>query len=402
MNEAITQPPHRVNTLPLARFTVLELTVARAGPTAGRHLADWGAEVIRIEQPSEASEDFTGTRMGPDRLNLHRNKKSLTLNLKTEEGRAIFYDLVRKADVVIENMRASVKYRLGVDYDSLREVNDRIVYGSISGFGQTGPYRDRAGVDQIAQGMSGLMSITGLPGQGPVRTGIAIADLAAGGYLAQAILVALLERETTGKGRWVHTSLLETMISLLDFQAVRWLMAGEVAGQAGNNHPTGIPSGLFPTADGEILIAAVADRIWERFCKAANAEHFLTDSRFRTGKDRLAHRDTLNAQIADILRTRTSDAWFDLFSEAGVPCGPVNTIDKVFADRQVRQLGMVVRAQHPELGELAMVAQPANIEGHVKEVRLLPPTLGEHTSEILHGLGYGDDAIEDLRTRSAI
>ena len=327
--------------LPLARFKVLELTVARAGPTAGRHLADWGAEVIRVEQPSESREDFTGTRTGPDRLNLHRNKKSLTLNLKSEEGKRIFYELVRGADVVIENMRASVKYRLGVDYETLRAINDRIVYGSISGFGQTGPYRGRAGVDQIAQGMSGLMSVTGLPGQGPVRTGIAIADLAAGGYLAQAILITLLEREVTGKGRWVHTSLLETMISLLDFQAVRWLVGGEVVGQAGNNHPTGIPSGLFPTADGEILMAAVVDRVWERFCRAAGAEHFLTDPRFRTDKDRLSHRDTLNALIADILRTRASDEWFDLFSDAGVPCGPVNTIDKVFADRQVRQFGMV-------------------------------------------------------------
>lgn len=390
--------------LPLARFTVIELTMARAGPTAGRHLADWGANVIRVEPPPTHGDgaDFTGDRHGPDRLNLHRNKKAITLDLKTPDGRAILMRLAATADVVIENMRANVKHRLGVDYESIRKVNPRIVYGSISGFGQEGPYRDRAGVDQIVQGMGGLMSVTGMPETGPTRAGIAVVDLAAGGFLAQAILVALLEREVTGEGRWVHTSLLESMISLLDFQAAHWLIAGKVAGQAGNNHPTGIPSGLFPTADGQILLAAAGDRMWERFCRTAGMEAWLHDPRYRTGADRLAHRDGLNAEIAALTRTRSSQHWFDLFSEAGVPCGPVNRIDDVFADRQVLQLGMVVTAQHPRLGTFPVVAQPTNIEGHAKTVRLPPPDLGEHTGEVLHGLGFSETEIADFRARGIV
>ncbi|MBM9595482.1 CaiB/BaiF CoA transferase family protein [Roseitranquillus sediminis] len=390
--------------LPLARFNVLELTLARAGPTAARHLADWGANVLRVEPPKALTspEDYTGKRFGPDRLNLHRNKRSLTLNLKEPEGKAIFMELVKTADVIVENMRSNVKHRLGIDYESVSKINPRIVYGSISGFGQTGPYKDRAGVDQIVQGMGGMMSITGTPESGPIRVGTAVIDLTAGGFLAQAILIALLEREVTGKGRFVHTSLLESMISLLDFQAARWLMAGEVAGQAGNNHPTSIPSGLFPTADGQILLAAAGDRLWERFCKTAGAEHFLENPDYKTGPDRLAHRDELNEKISEITRTRTSQYWFDLFSEAGVPCGPINTIDKVFADEQVQHLGMALPVTDPRLGPLTMVAQPNNIEGHSKDVRSPPAVLGEHTEEVLRDLGYDADRIADLKSRDIV
>jgi formyl-CoA transferase len=391
-------------TLPLARFRVLELSLARAGPSAARHLGDWGADVIRVEPPRAVGnpEDYTGKRSGPDRLNLHRSKRSLTLNLKEPEGKAIFMKLVETSDVIIENMRSNVKHRLGIDFDSVSKVNPRIVYGSISGFGQTGPYKNRAGVDQIVQGMAGLMSVTGLPGQGPVRAGIPVIDLAAGAFLAQGILVALLEREVTGKGRWVHTSLLETMIAMLDFQAARWLMAGEIAGQAGNNHPTSIPSGLYPSSDGQILIAAAGDRLWERFCKAAGVEHFLDDPRYKSGADRLAHRDELNDQIAELTSTQTSQYWFDLFSEAGVPCGPINTVDKVFADKQVQHVGMTVETEHPTLGNLQMVAQPYNIEGHRKYIRSPPPRLGEQTDEILRSLDYSDEQIAEFRQRDVI
>jgi crotonobetainyl-CoA:carnitine CoA-transferase CaiB-like acyl-CoA transferase len=386
---------------PLSRFRVLELTLARAGPTAGRHLADWGADVIRVEPPAAISdpEDYTGVRFGHDRLNLHRNKRSLTVNLKEPEGKAIFMKLAAASDVIIENMRSNVKHRLGIDYESIKAINPRIVYASISGFGQTGPYKDRAGLDQIVQGMAGLMSITGHSEQGPVRAGIPVIDLSAGGFTAQAILIALLDREVTGKGTWVTTSLLESMIAMLDFQATRWLMKGDVPAQAGNNHPTAIPSGLFPSSDGQILIAAAGDRLWERFCKTVGAEHLLEDPQYLTGADRLAQRDKLNDEIARITVQESSQYWFDLFSEAGIPCGPINTIDKVFADKQVQHVGMTVETSHPQIGDMTLVAQPYNIEGYDKQIRRPPPTLGENTDEILKSLDFSDAEIEDFRKR---
>lgn len=386
---------------PLSRFRVLELTLARAGPTAGRHLADWGADVIRVEPPAAISdpEDYTGVRFGHDRLNLHRNKRSLTINLKEPEGKAIFMKLAATSDVIIENMRANVKHRLGIDYESIKAINPRIVYASISGFGQTGPYKDRAGLDQIVQGMAGLMSITGHSEQGPVRAGIPVIDLSAGGFTAQAVLIALLDREVTGKGTWVTTSLLESMIAMLDFQATRWLMKGDVATQAGNNHPTAIPSGLFPSSDGQILIAAAGDRLWERFCKTVGAEHLFEDPKYLTGADRLAQRDKLNDEIARITIQQSSQYWFDLFSEAGIPCGPINTIDKVFADKQVQHIGMTVETTHPQIGDMTLVAQPYNIQGYDKQIRRPPPTLGENTDEILKSLDFSDAEIEDFRKR---
>ena len=328
------------NNLPLRAIKVLDLTHARAGPTAVRQLADWGADVIKIEMPAapDADDGLGAARLGPDFLNLHRNKRSLTLNLKSSEGHEIFLKLAREADVVVENFRAAVKHRLGVDYQSIRAENPRIVYGSISGFGQDGPYGVRAGVDQIAQGMGGLMSITGLPGQGPVRVGIPIADLTAGMYLAQGILLALIERYQTGLGQWVHTSLLEAQIAMLDFQAARWLIAGEVPGQAGNDHPTGIPTGTFPTADGAINIAASGQRLWRRLIDAIAAPELGDDPRFATGKLRSKNRRALNERIAAITETRPGAEWVEHLNAAGVPCGPINGIDQTFADPQVRHL----------------------------------------------------------------
>src|SRR5580704_4633979 len=293
--------------LPLSRITVLDLTLARAGPTAVRHLADWGANVIKIEPPPTDAEDVAGNRDGFDFQNLHRNKRSMRLNLKTPEGHAVFMNMVKSADVIVENMRAQVKHRLKVSYDDVRVVNPRIVYGSISGFGQTGPYSKRAGVDQIAQGMGGLMSITGLPGQGPVRVGIAIDDLCAGILLALGMMMALYERETTGVGRWVQTSLLEAQIFMLDFQATRWLIDKEVAPQAGNDHPTGIPTGVFPTSDGHINIAASGGRIWARFCTTIGKPEWLTHSTWQTQKGRSADRKAINAAIGEITKTKPAD-----------------------------------------------------------------------------------------------
>ena len=388
-------------TLPLSRITVLDLTLARAGPTCVRHLADWGANVIRIEPPG-SGEDIAGNRDGPDYQNLHRNKRAIRLDLKSPEGHAAFMKLAATADVVVENMRSAVKHRLKVSYDDVRAVNPRIVYGSISGFGQDGPYGLRAGVDQIAQGMGGLMSITGEPGRGPMRVGIPIDDLCAGTLLSMAIMMALYERETTGVGRWVTTSLLETQVFLLDFQATRWLFDGEVAGQAGNDHPTGIPTGAFPASDGFINIAASSGRLWERFCEAIGQPDWKTSPAWATQKGRSSDRRAINAAISAITQTKPAEHWIELFEGAGIPCGPINTIDKVFADPQVKHLKMARPMHHPRLGTKEVVASPINLVGLPKDIRSATPEAGAHTTEILRGLGYSDAELADMKARGIV
>ncbi|MFL6654745.1 MAG: CaiB/BaiF CoA transferase family protein [Sulfurifustis sp.] len=389
---------------PLSRFTVIDLSRVRAGPTAVRQLADWGARVIKVESPPgvEGDEALGGSRHGPDFQNLHRNKRSLTLNLKSPQGIAILHKLVRDADVVVENYRPDVKYRLGVDYESLRAVNPRLVYGSISGFGQDGPYRDRPGFDQIAQGMGGLMSITGLPGQGPVRAGIPVADLCAGIFCAMGILVALLEREVSGVGQWVQSSLLEAQISMLDFQATRWLIGHEVPQQAGNDHPTSIPTGVFPTADGHLNIAATGDVMFTRLCKTLGAEQLLADPEFKTDALRSKNRVRLNRELAAITMTRPTAEWVATLNEAGVPCGPIFTIDQVFADPQVRHLGIAQTVQHAKLGPIQIVGQPVRLSRTPSRVRSASPDKGEHTDEILRELGYDAAAIAELRAKKII
>ena len=338
--------------LPLSRFTVLDLTRVRAGPTCVRQLADWGANAIKIELPEavEGNTALGGPRLGSDFQNLHRNKKSITLNLKAPEGLKLFKRLVEKADVVVENYRPDVKHRLGVDYDALSAINPRLVYGSISGFGQDGPYHKRPGFDQIAQGMGGLMSITGLPGQGPVRAGVPIADLCAGLSCALGILTALLEREVTGKGQWVQASLLQAQIFMLDFQAARWLLEKEVPPQAGNNHPTSIPTGVFRTADGHINIASAGEAIWQRLCEAIEAPELLADPRYTDGAARSDNRDALNAAIESRTQHYTSENLIALLNAAGVPCGPIYSVDQVFRDAQVQHLGMAQPVHHPATG----------------------------------------------------
>ena len=363
---------------PLSRFKVIDLTRVRAGPTAVRQLADWGADVIKIESP-EGDAGLGGERHGPDFQNLHRNKRSLTLNLKAPEGVAVMRRLVARADVVVENYRPDVKFRLGVDYESLKAINPRIVYASISGFGQDGPYRDRPGFDQIAQGMGGLMSITGEPGRGPMRVGIPVADLTAGIFAAMGVLIALLEREQSGEGQWVKSSLLGAQISMLDFQAARWTIAKEVPGQAGNNHPTSIPTGVFATADGYINIAAAGDDIYRRLCKAIDAEHLASDPRYATSRARSDNRDALNEAIEAITRDKTSGAWIEALNRAGVPSGPIYRMNEVFEDAQVRHLGMTRTVPHPVLGEVEVVGQPIELSRTPWSVRTATPEAGEHT-----------------------
>ncbi len=390
--------------LPLSHLSVLDLTAHRAGPTAVRQLADWGAHVIKIEPPSDGKNDsMGGARHSFDFQNLHRNKKSITLNLKSAEGHAIFMKLAAKADVIVENYRSDVKHRLKVDYDTVAKINPRIVYGSIAGFGQSGPDAARPGVDQIAQGMGGLMSITGEPGRGPMRVGIPIADLTSGLLLAQAIMLALYNRERTGKGQWVHTSLIEAQIFMLDFQASRWLMKGEVAKQAGNDHPTSIPTGVFPTQDGYINIAAAGDKMWKRAAEALGAAALIDHPEHATPTLRSQNRKALNERIGEVTRTNTSAHWIEALNKAGVPCGPINTIDKTFAEPQVQHLGIARPVHHPKLGDIKVVGQPINLSDFPQPAALKPtPELGQHTDEVLSGLGYDPAKIAALRSGGVI
>ncbi|MCH7831310.1 MAG: CoA transferase [Proteobacteria bacterium] len=389
---------------PLSRFTVLDLTRVRSGPTAVRQFADWGANVIKIEAPEkiDPSKGMGGARDGPDFQNIHRNKRGITLNLKHPDGLAVFKRLVEKADVVVENFRPDVKNRLGIDYESLKAINPGIVLASISGFGQDGPYANRPGFDQIAQGMGGLMSITGLPGQGPVRAGIPIADLTAGLYAALGTLIALLEREETGHGQWVQSSLLSSQIAMLDFQAARWLMKGEVASQAGNNHPTSIPTGVFKTADGHINIAASGDAIWERLCKVLDVPDMAENPDFATGADRSENRDAINAGIEKRTVGKTSAEWIDLLNEAGIPCGPIYSIDQVFDDEQVKHIGMEHPVEHPELGKFNVLGQAITLSRHKPRTGVATPNRGQHTDEVLAEFGFGAEEIADLRNREII
>jgi len=387
--------------LPLSRFKVIDLTRVRAGPTAVRQLADWGADVIKIEA-TEGDGGLGGERLGPDFQNIHRNKRDITLNLKEPEGVAILKRLVERSDVLVENYRPDVKFRLGIDYESLKPLNKRLVYASISGFGQDGPYRDRPGFDQVAQGMGGLMSITGLPGQGPVRAGIPVADLTAGIFCAMGILIALLEREESGEGQWVQSSLLGAQIAMLDFQAARWLVAKEVPPQAGNNHPTSIPTGVFPTKDGHVNIAAAGEDIYRRFCKAIGAVELASDPAYASAKLRSKNRDKLNAAIAEITKGYGSAELVKLMNDAGVPSGPIYRIDEVFADPQVRHLGIAQAVDHPKLGRIELVGQAVTLSRTPSSLRMATPERGEHTEAVLAELGYDKAAIASLRQRGVI
>jgi len=400
-DEPVTPKLPAVAPLPLTGLRVLDLTLARAGPTCVRHLADWGADVIRVEPPG-SNEGFGGARDGFDFVNLHRNKRGIALDLKHPGGHAAFIKLVKTADVLVENMRAQVKHRLKIAYDDLRPVNPRLIYASISGFGQTGPYSKRGGVDQIAQGMGGLMSITGEPGRGPMRVGIPIDDLTAGNLLAFGIMLALYERVKTGVGRFVHTSLLESQVFMLDFQASRYLMDGEVAGQAGNDHPVNIPMGVFPTADKPINIAASSAKLWEVFCRAVEKPEWLEVPEWKTPQGRSKDRSRVNAAVSEVTKTKPSAHWIDALEEVGIPCGPINDIAEVFADPQVRHLGMAMPIQHRRRGSTHIVASAVNLEGLETGVRRDVPDLGEQSSEILIEAGLSADEIAALRAAGAV
>ena len=389
--------------LPLSGYKVLDLTIARAGPTAVRLLADWGADVIKIEPPARAG-SITGNRRGPDEQNLHRNKRGLCIDLKNEAGHALFLDLAKQADVIAENFRADVKHRLQIDYESVRAVNERVIYASISGFGQEGPYSDRPGVDQIVQGMSGLMSITGEPGRGPMRVGIAISDTAAGMFLGQGILLALLDRERTGEGQWVHTSLLESMLSKLDFQGARYTMLGDVPAQQGNDHPTAFPMGTFTCADGFVNIAAPTERMWASFLDAVEDDDLRHREEYASARDRIHHKQQLKVDMESAIASFSTLELVEKLNDAGVPCGPINDIKEGFDNPQAEFLRMQVPAPHADLGDVQLIRSPINLSRHAhpEAFHHAAPDPGEHSRDVLASFGIDEARIKSLVEGGAI
>jgi formyl-CoA transferase len=384
----------------LSRFRVIDLTQVRAGPTACRQLADWGADVIQVQMPDHMRGDDTlGGQDGSDYQYTHRNKRSITLNLKEPEGIAILKRLIASADVVVENFRPDVKSRLGIDYDTLSKDHPGLVYASISGFGQSGPLAQRPGFDQIAQGMSGLMSVTGKAGDGPMRVGIPIADLCAGVFAAQGVLVALLERDASGKGQWLHTSLLESMIYMMDFQNSRWLIDGDIPTQAGNYHPTSIPTGVYKAKDGYMNIAVFGSKIWERFCDILGAPEWVTDERYKDKQGRSINRDSINAEINRRLAAQDCAYWVERFNEGGVACGLINDVKGVFEEPQVQHLGIVKDVVSIHHGPQKMVGQPVQLQRTPSTIVRSAPKRGEHSEEILKELGLEVGELSSLKSK---
>ena len=396
--------PHIPASEALSHIRVIDLTRVRSGPTAVRQLADWGADVIKVEAPESVEPDgaLGASRHTSDFQNLHRNKRSITLNLKKPEAIEILMRLVEISDVVVENFRPDVKDRLGIDYESLKKRNPKIILASISGFGQNGPYAKRPGFDQIAQGMGGLMSITGAPDEGPMRVGIPVADLTAGLFCAMGIQTALLERQKSGIGQWVNTSLLQAQIFILDFQAARWLSEKQIAGQAGNNHPTSVPTGVFKTSDGSINLAVAGETIWKRFVEAIEKKEWLQMEEFQDAKNRLKNRDYLNKLIEEVTVSKTSNEWVEMLEKVGVPCGPINSIDKVFDDPQVKHLGIAQPIETIPFGDTELVGQPFNLSRSPSSMKQRPPEKGEHNEDVLLDLGFSIDELNDLKAKSII
>lgn len=392
--------PHLPASAALARFRVIDLTQVRAGPTACRQLADWGADVIQVQMPDHMRGDDTlGGQDGSDYQYTHRNKRSITLNLKEPEGIAMLKKLIASADVVVENFRPDVKFRLGIDYETLSKDHPGLVYASISGFGQTGPLAQRPGFDQIAQGMSGLMSVTGMPGEGPMRVGIPIADLCAGIFAAQGILVALLERDVSGKGQWLHTSLLESMVYMMDFQTSRWLIEGDIPTQAGNYHPTSIPTGVYKAKDGYMNIAVFGSKIWERFCDILGAPEWVTDERYKDKQGRSINRGSINAEINRRLAAQDCAYWVERFNAGGVACGLINDVKAVFEEPQVQHLGIVKEVVSKHHGPQRLVGQPMQLERTPSTIARSAPKRGEHSEEILKEIGMQAAELAVLKSK---
>lgn len=383
----------------LSGLTVLDMTQARAGPVCVRQLADWGANTIKIERPGNPP-DWAG-RYEADFQSKHRNKRSMVLDLKTAEGRAVLYRLVEKADVVVENFRPRVKDKLGFDYPSLKKVNPRIILASISAFGQDGPYRDRPGLDQIVQGMSGLMSVTGEPGRGPIRAGVAIADISCGIFCALGILTALMERERSGEGQWVQTSLMESLLSFMDLHAARYLVNDIVPKQVGNEHPTGVPTNTYKTSDGYVSIS-IMPRMWPDLCRAIERPDAIDDERFTTREARRAHRQECNGMIADAMAKFTTGEMLARLAASDIPSGPVYTVDQTFADPQVQALDMIQELSSSSMGDFRLLGQAFRLSRTPTGNWTGIPEYGENTNEVLAEFGFSHDEIEHLKSTGVV
>ncbi len=389
----------------LARFRVLDLSRVRSGPNCVRMLSDFGADVVRIEPPQGVDPNealFAANRYGGDFQNINRNKRSMTLNLKKPGALGILMRLVQAADVVVENWRPDIKKKLGVDYQSLAAVNPRIILASISGFGQDGPYAARPGFDQIVQGMGGLMSVTGHAESGPVRAGLAVADMSAGLYAALGILTALLEREVSGRGQWVHASLLHAQIAMMDFQAARYLNDQDVPVQVGNDHPTCSPMGLFECSDGVFNLGASGEGNWARLCRLVNRPDWLADPDFSDEPLRVKNRQRLNAELDLIFSGGTMAHWVDALNQAGVPAGPVYTVPQMFEDPQVRHLGVTGSLMTHSGKEMHYITQPVTLDRTPATLVAPAPQWGEHTDEVLQEAGYSLEEVREFRADAVV
>jgi crotonobetainyl-CoA:carnitine CoA-transferase CaiB-like acyl-CoA transferase len=388
--------------LPLAHLRVIDLSRVRAGPTCVKFFGDFGADVIKVERPDGKGDPMADNRYSSDYVNAQRNKRGITLDLKRPEGVEVLKRLVEGADILIENFRPDVKHRLGIDYDTLAKVNPRLIYTSISAFGETGPYRMRPGFDLIAQGMGGLMWLTGYPERGPLRVGISPADLCAGIFAAMGTMIALLERERSGKGQWVQTNLLASQIMMLDYQAMRWLMDKVIPVQRGNDHPQIVPTGVYRSSDGYFTLSTVGNDSYQRLCSAIGAPELATDPRFLTAELRERHRDVMNAAIDEATSKKPSGVWVELLNAAGVPAGPIYKLDEMFADPQVQETGIAQPLEHPKLGRIEILGQAIGLSRTPAQFRRAPPELGEHTDEVLAEAGFDAAAIAALRTTGIV
>jgi crotonobetainyl-CoA:carnitine CoA-transferase CaiB-like acyl-CoA transferase len=394
--------------LALENLRVLDVTQVLAGPFCTQLLGDMGADVLKIEPPGRGDQSRKAMgyfAKGADTvqfLAVNRNKKSLTLNLKTPEGQEVFHRLVRDADVVVENYRPGVTTKLGIDYPTLREVNPRIVYASISGFGQTGPYAARGGHDLIAQGMSGVMSVTGEPGGRPAKAGLSVGDLSAGLFCAFGILAACVARERTGRGQWVDTSIFESPLALSIFETAELWATGNVPRPLGSGNRTSAPNQAFAAGDGYLTICATNQRLWTRLCEVLDREDLAADQRFRTNLDRMSHQRELAEQLEITLRTRSAREWVTLITAAGIPAGPIHNYQEVLDDPHTRDREMVVEMEHPVEGTIRGLGIPVKLSDTPGAVRRAAPLLGEHTAATLAGIGFTAEQINDLADRGII